>query len=192
MKLELQKIEWADGEAYEVRATPIDNGPMGVIGHLWRFADGGETWRYAVGDFDPNAQGASTIAAATVADARAHLMKRTRFLEVPSDRLTNETTTELVSNTLSALYTLAKDTNSLPGYVASLSGAAAYVCVREFKDAAHADFLDMFITDLRKHVARLTNTKQAADGFAAILVGMLKAAEASVNDADDNKPPIAH
>lgn len=176
MKLVLDQIEWADGEAYAVRVDLEDNAESvtGVLAHLWRRHDESDLWRFNPGkDFDPAETDVIKIKAPTLEAAKEAVLQRTEFMKLPSDRLAGSTMGGYTDSVMTSLAALAGTTKTRPDFLHSLTKCIAACIVSDMEPDGHEEFLNLFARELRAQIATMMEAIKAKEAFAKGLAEVL-------------------
>lgn len=157
MDVTLDRIEWADGEAYRVTIIADQERAEGrlLAGHAWR-PSGADQWLFGHADeFDPTDKNAIHFDAVDRDAVRVEMIKRFRVVELPRDRLDDSRMVDVTSGILNMLASLARVTKSDQGFVNALISALARYAVIDIKQDRQGAFVDLVCTSLTQRVAEM-------------------------------------
>jgi hypothetical protein len=176
MKIEFQAIKGAAEESFTVMLCEDDQDPeegadLGTV----RRINAGE-WSFTSSHLIANEPGEPiepwTLNATTIDELRSRFKQRFSAIELPANRVTNNTMDGYARATLENLRELASGTNSTAGYLAALAEAVAAVMVNEFGEDMKTT-LKLFELQMHKcideRIAHDKARKEAAEKLGALL-----------------------
>lgn len=186
MDLKLKPLEWPDGEAYTVH---IDGGGERIsetVGHLWRSAPG--VFSFAPGDtFNPSIDDGPKIHCDTAVEAAGQVADKLKLVELPKDRLSNAQMYGLSGQLLVTLASLAKATDSRPGYISALASAVARSVVVDLRPESEEAFMKAFLDEVVTNIKGQRTIGSASEALAAAFAALFKS-----DDEPDDRPGPQH
>lgn len=185
MKIDLERVEGTGPERYKVRVSEDDSGstlPAGtVIGMATRTGD--TTWSFGPRQGDDNTFDTSVSLSLTAKDSeelKAAIQARFGLLDVPADRLLDDTLEAFASNVLTPISSLATSTASIGGLIKALAHQVAMIAAADVREDKREEFFAMFNDRLREETASLVQQRERRLALRITLSSLLKARGADI------------
>jgi hypothetical protein len=200
MKVELDRIEGAGPERYKVRVTEDDTGssvPSGtVIGMVKR--TGETSWAFGPGQGDDSTFDTSVslpLTAANVDELKSAIQSRFGLLDVPADRLLDDTLEAFASHVLTPISTLATSTASIGGLIKALAHQVAMIAAADVREDKRDEFFAMFNERVRDETDSLVRRRDQQVSLRVALASILKARGSEVvtsAEGGNDDGPVKH
>lgn len=179
MKVELERIEGTP-ERYKVRVSEDDSGsalpPGTVIGMATRTGD--TTWAFGPRKGDDDSFDTTVSLALTAADSeelKRAIQSRFGLLDVPADRLLDDTLEAFAGNVLTPISALATNTASIGGLIKALAHQVAMIAAADVRDDKREEFFSMFNDRVREETDGLVRQRERRVSLRVALSTILKA-----------------
>lgn len=179
MKVDLERIEGTP-ERYKVRVSEDDSGsalpPGTVIGMATRTGD--NTWAFGPRKGDDDTFDTTVSLALTATDAdelKRAIQSRFGLLDVPADRLMDDTLEAFAANLLTPISALATNTASIGGLIKALAHQVAMIAAADVRDDKREEFFAMFNDRVREETDGLVRQRERRLSLRVALSTILKA-----------------
>lgn len=174
-----------------------DETPLGIIGHVTRAADGGDSWQLQLGPRDggPHASEPTTVKAADVDELRQVLAARYVNLKLNANRLSPAAMAEFVDDLLDPAIELAEKTRSTSGVVHALVNVIARLTAQHVPDEKLDEVINGMSEQMRRAVKGLGTERAMQKQLASTLHRMFAAATQGLNEpgsGDDDEASTKH
>lgn len=204
MKIDLERFEGAGPERYKVRVSEDDSGsalpPGTVIGMATRTGD--TSWAFGPRQGDDNTFDNTVSLALTAKDVdelKAAIQSRFGLLDVPADRLLDDTLEAFASNVLTPISSLATSTASIGGLIKALAHQVAMIAAADVRDDKREEFFAMFNERVREEAENLMRQRERRLSLRVALTSILKArggvdilGGGSTNEGGNDDGPVKH
>lgn len=194
MKVELERVG-DEPEKYRVRIAEDDaSAPGKVMGIATRTS--ATSWAFSPEHGGGVAFDDSIALVLTAKDAdelRTVIGQRFGVLDLPADRLLDDTVEAFASNMLMPLNSLATHTHSIVGLIKALSRQVAVIAVHDIHESKREEFLTTFVERLREETAQVARELAAKRAAAAAMKSMLReTVEKMIHSGSGGDGPTKH
>lgn len=194
MKVELERVP-GEPERYKVMMGE-DDSEHGLLQCGIATRTGETSWAFAPRKGSPmqvDESIALTLQAKDADELRQVIATRFGVLELPADRLLDDTVEAFASNMLMPLSSLATSTHSIVGLIKALSKQVAIITVHDIHESKRTVFLDSFNERLREEVTELAADMERKRAMAHSMRSMLRETiDKLKGGADDDSGQLKH